>query len=430
MASVSDLPQELVDKIISEFEDDEANLRVCALISRVFVPCSQHHLFSSVRLTRSNLYAFRTLVESSPAIAAYVRRVDLPMMPSFRSPMAAILPPATLACLPNITHLYTRSDAFDFRHLSPTNEFLLADTLRRLTTIEIILDRLWPLPAWASLLNGCSSLTTLVVNADAWDTWMDADVVFPMPAPPVSGTLRLHTLRVSGDSTIVVPLTEWLVPQDALTALHTLGLNITYSAYDGDFTASDVRVPLVLAAASSLCELTLNLNPTLSLAPFATHSAPLTIASLPRLRSLHLHDDTANANLETSLAWLAAFLTCPSLSDSACPQGSMFTASLLEKLSFDHHMFSAELLAVPTAVWCAIEDALLGDGAVESVIVNAAPHPHLRVVAVSDFKSFGIPFARFAKTVRERLPRLQGRGMLELGCVLKLRYSTPMLNGN
>ncbi|KAJ7224972.1 hypothetical protein B0H12DRAFT_1149751 [Mycena haematopus] len=38
MVSISDLPQELVDKIVSEFKGDEDNLRTCALISPSFVP--------------------------------------------------------------------------------------------------------------------------------------------------------------------------------------------------------------------------------------------------------------------------------------------------------------------------------------------------------------------------------------------------------
>ncbi|KAJ7219015.1 hypothetical protein B0H12DRAFT_1152821, partial [Mycena haematopus] len=50
MVSMSDLPQELVDKIVSEFKDDEYNLRTCALISPPFVPSTRQHLFASVRL--------------------------------------------------------------------------------------------------------------------------------------------------------------------------------------------------------------------------------------------------------------------------------------------------------------------------------------------------------------------------------------------
>ncbi|KAJ7454567.1 hypothetical protein B0H11DRAFT_2069063 [Mycena galericulata] len=47
MASPSDLPQELVAKIIAEFRDDTANLRSCALVSRSFLPWSRLHLFFS-----------------------------------------------------------------------------------------------------------------------------------------------------------------------------------------------------------------------------------------------------------------------------------------------------------------------------------------------------------------------------------------------
>jgi hypothetical protein len=80
-----------------------------------------------------------------------------------------------------------------------------------------------------------------------------------MPAAPVPSTLRLHTLRVAGDRKILVPLGAWLVPQGALAALHTLVLDVT--PLTEDYGVPDARPALVLAAAPSLRELTLQLDP-------------------------------------------------------------------------------------------------------------------------------------------------------------------------
>ncbi|KAJ6592811.1 hypothetical protein B0H19DRAFT_1088570 [Mycena capillaripes] len=255
MASISDLPQELVDKIVSEFRHDRPGLRTCALISPAFVPWTRQQLFSTVRLTARNMYTFCTLVESSPAVASYVRCVDIPMSNTHAS---TLFPAATLAQLPNMTHLIAHSDPFGFRHLSPTQELVLADAARHLTTVQVLIDRIRVLPLWAALLDGCPALTTLIVHAEAfgWGIWSATDAALPMPA---ARSLRLRTLRVSGDCKILVPLGAWLLPHGALAVLETLALDVLYLL--DDYDTPDARPPLVLAAAASLRELTLHLDP-------------------------------------------------------------------------------------------------------------------------------------------------------------------------
>ncbi|KAF8142718.1 hypothetical protein K438DRAFT_1784515 [Mycena galopus ATCC 62051] len=404
MASISDLPQELVEKVVSEFKSDEANLRTCCLISPAFVPCSRQHLFSCVRLTARNFYDFRTLVESSPAVASYVRRLNIPLMSNL--PMSAIVPPATLAKLPNITSLSSHSDPFDFRHLSAAEQRILAEAVSGLTSVEILLDRLWPLPAWAALLNGCSSLTMLSLsgNSTGWGTWSPADVSFPMPA---AATFRLHTLRVFDDCKILVPLSAWLIQGGASEAVHTLLLDVSY--LEADYAAPDLRGGLVHAAAASLRELTLNLDPpmALALAGAADGAADsihgqLTIASLPRLRALHLRD---GVDLNTALTWLATFVQSP-------------LGSALEELSLNHAMFRSDLLEISAETWSAIEDALLGDVGF-GVDQHRMPHPHLRTVTLSGDQNFAslapVAYKQFLRTIRERLPRLHERGILVVG---------------
>ncbi|KAF7362637.1 hypothetical protein MVEN_00612700 [Mycena venus] len=378
MASILDLPHELIDRIVSEFQHDLVNLP----------PFFQ--------------------------FASYVRRLDMPIMDNFLP--SAILPPATLAQLPNVTNLSAHSDPFDFRRLPTGQKSVLAEAASRLTSVEIITDYLWPLPAWAALLNGCPALATLVIKAEAaylgsWTIpWTVADFAFPMPTPSAPGTLRLRTLRVSGDCKILVPLSAWLIPQGALATLQTLVLDVSYVRKD--YSAPDARPALVLAAAPSLRELTLHLDPPMPLTS-PDIAAPIRLTSFPRLRVLHLRDGPY-ADIGASLAWLGAFLQPPSSSPHAHMHPEV---SALEALSLDHNMIRRDLLAVPVATWCAIEEALLG-GEVDAG-GRGKRYPHLRSVTFKVYQkfSFGVPdvFEYFSGTVRERLPRLVERGMLVAG---------------
>ncbi|KAJ6516659.1 hypothetical protein C8R47DRAFT_401906 [Mycena vitilis] len=359
------------------------------------------------------------LVEFSPTVASYVRFIDIP---AIQAPASALLPPATLAQLPNITHLTTHCDPFGFRHLSPADELVLASAARRLTTVDVLIDRLWTLPVWAALLNGCPALTALTVHAEAsgWGIWSAADVALPMPAPREGGTpLRLHTLRVSGDCKILMPLGAWLLPQDALATLHTLVLDVEY--LPDDYDATDARPPIVLAAASSLRELTLHLDPPMSLASPSADGSSISIPShLPHLRTLHLRDGP-DADIGDSLAWLGALLQ-PTPAPSLAPNGTQ-PESALEHLSIDHSMIRHELLAVPATTWRAIEDALLGDGDdgdgngySGGARGGGFMYPHLRTVTFKGYQKFAVgapeAFAHFSRTVRERLPRLVERGVV------------------
>jgi hypothetical protein len=94
------------------------------------------------------------------------------------------------------------------------------------------------------------------------------------------------------------------------------------------------------------------------LEPLEAGNGPVCLASFPRLRVLNLRN-SYDATIDESLAWLAAFLLLPaSLSSSSYSPRD--TDSTLERLSFDHSTLRADLLAVPAAMWRAIEGGLLG----------------------------------------------------------------------
>ncbi|KAJ7086201.1 hypothetical protein C8R44DRAFT_821147 [Mycena epipterygia] len=384
MASEFHLPQELIEQIVSVLHGDIPNLRTCALISRDFLPWSRLHLFSSIRLTGRNVYAFRDLVASSPGVAIYVRRLEMPMMASL--PASALLSPESMAQLPNVTHISVHCDPFGFRQLSPVQKLLLAGAMRQITTVHILIDRLWTLPEWAALLNGCPSLTELAIHAESTG-WRAADVALSMPTTAPENTPRLRTLRISGDCKILAPLGAWLVPNGFLGALHTLAIDVLY--LQSDYEAPDRRPPIVLAAAPSLQELTLHLDPPMSL---SDTPQPITLASFPLLRALHLKDGP-DAVIVASLEWLVAFLPPDSYA--------------LEEISIDHSMIHSmirrDLLAVPAPTWHALESALLCA-------------PRFRVLTFKGYQKYSLEmpgtFEHFCNTVRAGLPELHARGAL------------------
>ncbi|KAJ7758642.1 hypothetical protein B0H16DRAFT_1885194 [Mycena metata] len=455
MASLADLPQELVDHIVSELGDDLPSLSTCALISPAFLHWSRQRLFRSVRVTASNLYAFGKLIESSPSLASHIHLLNIPKMD-----FSAVLPVSLLPRLPNLTRIVTHRDPFDFRHLSPAETTILAGAVARLTSVTVLIDRLWTLPAWAALLNACPALTHLAVHAEAngWGTWTADDVALPMPLPSTDPVLRLHSLRVSGDCKILSPLGAWLLPQHALAALYTLVLDVDYVLED--YSAPDARLPLVRAAASFLRELTLSLDPPMPLLPPSPPSdvPPLCLAtSFPHLRALHLTDGP-DAEIGPSLVWLAAFLAPPSLAPTAAGLQRGYAEvevgdGPLERLALDHSMTRRDLLGVPAATWRALEDALLGVGAcgdfdcaagagagagrgacgdaadaqilkprtptptptpTHTPTYTPTPYPHLRTLTFTGYvrtaRCASDGFELFATALGERVPRLAGKG--------------------
>ncbi|KAJ7127576.1 hypothetical protein C8R43DRAFT_696848 [Mycena crocata] len=127
------------------------------------------------------------------------------------------------------------------------------------------------------------------------------------------------------------------------------------------------------------------------------------------------------------VTWLALLLQ----SASSNPTTTMTSPSALEGISFDHGMVRYALLAVPAATWRAIEAAMLGPSEATSFFIdqssplahtNASTHatafPRLRTLIFSGYDKYSFPapdvFMHFSSTVRERLARLEDKGMLRV----------------
>ncbi|KAK0433043.1 hypothetical protein EV421DRAFT_1450341 [Armillaria borealis] len=85
------MPQELIDFTLDFLHDDIPTLRTCSLVSRAFLPCSRHHIYSNVFIVHTaeldlfrkyagQLYQCRNLVKllkHSPHVAPLVTRFGI-----------------------------------------------------------------------------------------------------------------------------------------------------------------------------------------------------------------------------------------------------------------------------------------------------------------------------------------------------------------
>ncbi|KAK0502718.1 hypothetical protein EDD18DRAFT_603972 [Armillaria luteobubalina] len=85
-ASCSPLPQEIIDQITDELQEDFSTLKACALVSRPWKESSQRHIFSdiffeappeSLPLETSPCYTFHRLLITSPHLGRHVRHLEI-----------------------------------------------------------------------------------------------------------------------------------------------------------------------------------------------------------------------------------------------------------------------------------------------------------------------------------------------------------------
>ncbi|KAK0225191.1 hypothetical protein EDD85DRAFT_224211 [Armillaria nabsnona] len=85
-ASCSPLPQEIIDQITDELQEDFSTLKACALVSRLWKESSQRHIFSDIffeappeplPLEMSPCHTFHRLLTTSPHLGRHVRHLEI-----------------------------------------------------------------------------------------------------------------------------------------------------------------------------------------------------------------------------------------------------------------------------------------------------------------------------------------------------------------
>ncbi|KAK0216262.1 hypothetical protein IW262DRAFT_205437 [Armillaria fumosa] len=75
---MSEIPPEIVEKIVDELDDDGESLVACLSVSRAFHSRARYHLFQSVQLvTNSDFHQFTSLCDISPAIPGLVQSLKI-----------------------------------------------------------------------------------------------------------------------------------------------------------------------------------------------------------------------------------------------------------------------------------------------------------------------------------------------------------------
>ncbi|EMD32757.1 hypothetical protein CERSUDRAFT_126564 [Gelatoporia subvermispora B] len=141
LASSCRIPPELADRIIDYLHDDTASLKTCSLTCLSWVPSSQYHLFSTVKLISPEDYvAFALLLALSPRLGQYVETMVLETYPE--------VPEGTLlgdiaAHLGRVTRLFlTGADvpinAHTFAQLGPVAELTIGGPFARLADVAAL----------------------------------------------------------------------------------------------------------------------------------------------------------------------------------------------------------------------------------------------------------------------------------------------------
>ncbi|KAK0494302.1 hypothetical protein EDD18DRAFT_365765 [Armillaria luteobubalina] len=95
---MSDIPPEVIEKIVDELDDDGESLIACLSVSRAFHSRARYHLFQTVQLeTDSDFYQFISLCDISPVILGLVQSLRI-------FPRTKAVP--HLPLFPNVTSLH------------------------------------------------------------------------------------------------------------------------------------------------------------------------------------------------------------------------------------------------------------------------------------------------------------------------------------
>jgi hypothetical protein len=235
------IPQEIVDAIIDNFavfDDDRTTcnepceadtLRVCALVSRSFLPRSQRQLFALLTCLKGNLLKLERLLVESPHIGTYVRFFSL-FLPGIESPILCdnlVSVSRFMPLLPHLTHLEVIAGKYN-RPWEPQPLFLksalqAAFSLPSLRSIHLSRYSFIDVYALEALLSHAIGLKELSLDAiDFIDT-----CARPVSLGPRRASVVLESLRMTYIKSIVTESIASAFRMVDITQLRSLDLRMT-----------------------------------------------------------------------------------------------------------------------------------------------------------------------------------------------------------
>ncbi|KAK0221464.1 hypothetical protein IW262DRAFT_902190 [Armillaria fumosa] len=237
-AGLNSLPNEVIDAIVDENQDDRAALRACSLINHSWTYSSQRHIFSRVsfnnkrtndfgqRHGQRSIEQFYTLICAHPSIATFVKAVDV-------SPLLdAQLLSRTLEKLTELENISIDLCGFHWDELSLYLRDILIDTLRflRISNLELREGQFLHCEDLLALLGGSSHLKRLTLVGVSCSNFSDSQ----LRAENVNGlALQLKSLAISLYDHSYFPLLKLLqfsVDLNSLDRLSVLTAGFGHSA--------------------------------------------------------------------------------------------------------------------------------------------------------------------------------------------------------
>lgn len=242
------LPQELVDGIIDQLQDDVATLKACALTQRSMVYRSQYHIHRDLLLDCATpLDPDRY---SSPNIARLIRKLQLytPYKSAFdmseedstNQDAAALYekeesyrhrPWTVISRLTGVRDLFL----VDFSwNISPSDRDLFATQFQHVTSLSLRLACFADSEDFLDFISVFKGLTSLSLSGVSWiGPWGARKWVrYPARARAITPGRNLRTLNMGGFAyvDVVEGISRWI---SSLVALGSSGLTLIWNTHDG-----------------------------------------------------------------------------------------------------------------------------------------------------------------------------------------------------
>ncbi|KAK0202150.1 hypothetical protein DFS33DRAFT_1386444 [Desarmillaria ectypa] len=175
----STLPQELIDAIIDENENDKAALCACSLVSRSWTYTSQRHIYSQIRFNDSkrryyyaqghsqrDMEKFHVLICAYPHVATLVRAIEV--SPHLDAQLLALI----LQKLIKLENVSLDLCGYHWDEISPYMQGTILATLRspRVTSLELREGSFPHCADFLALLDACGGhLKHLSLSDVSWD---------------------------------------------------------------------------------------------------------------------------------------------------------------------------------------------------------------------------------------------------------------------